>query len=107
MTTVNIWHKTTYRYRRTVTLGIHRLQLRPRESRTLRVVSFDAVVTPTAAVTWANDVFRNAIATVSFPSPAFALIVESRIAIEQDSEPWPVFAIAASFAALPRTRSRC
>ena len=101
MTTVNIWHRTTYRYRRAVTLGIHRLQLRPRESCSLRVVSLDIVVTPSAALTWANDVFGNAIATVSFPAPAVTLIVESRIAIEQDSEPWPVFDIAGSAISFP------
>jgi transglutaminase-like putative cysteine protease len=101
MTTVNILHRTTYRYRRPVTLGIHQLQLRPRESRNLRIVSLDIAVTPSAALRWANDVFGNAIATVSFPAPAVTLIIESRIAIEQHSEPWPVFDIAGSAISFP------
>ena len=96
-----IWHRTIYRYRRPVILGIHRLQLRPRESCVLRVVSADIAITPSAALTWANDVFGNAIATVSFPEPTDTLIVESRIALEHHADPWPVFDIAASAISYP------
>jgi transglutaminase-like putative cysteine protease len=77
------------------------LQLRPRESRNLRIVSLDIAVTPPAALRWANDVFGNAVATVSFPAPAVTLVIESRIAIEQHSEPWPVFDIAGSAISFP------
>lgn len=101
MTTITIRHRTIYRYRRPVALGPHRLQLRPRESRSLRVVSADFAVTPSAALTWANDVFGNAIATVSFPMPAETLIVESHIVIEHHAEPWPVFDIASSAISFP------
>jgi transglutaminase-like putative cysteine protease len=101
MIALTIWHRTTYRYRRPVTLGIHRLQLRPRESRALRVLSTDIAVTPYAPLIWANDVFGNAIATVSFPAPADTLIVESRVAIEHHSEPWPLFDIASSAISYP------
>jgi transglutaminase-like putative cysteine protease len=101
MTAYYIWHRTIYRYRRPVILGIHRLQLRPRESRVLRVLSADIAVTPSAALTWANDVFGNAIATVSFPEPTDTLIVESRITLEHHAEPWPVFDIAASAISYP------
>jgi transglutaminase-like putative cysteine protease len=101
MTAYNIWHKTTYRYRRPVTLGMHRLQLRPRESRDLRVASADIVITPSVPLTWANDVLGNAIATVSFPVPTNMLIVESRVVLEHHSEPWPVFGIASSAASFP------
>ena len=101
MTAFDIWHRTTYRYRRPVTLGVHRLQLRPRESRDLRVVSAQITVTPSAPLTWANDVFGNAIATVSFAAPADTLIVESRIAFEHHSAAWPLFDIAASAVSYP------
>ena len=40
--------------------------LRPRESRDLRLISSDVTVTPAAVVTWAHDVFGNAVATASF-----------------------------------------
>jgi transglutaminase-like putative cysteine protease len=39
LTKIRIRHKTTYRYSRPVNLGPHRLMLRPRESRELRLLS--------------------------------------------------------------------
>src|SRR4029453_14706887 len=38
MTVLNICHRTTYRYREPVRLGPHRLMLRPRESRDVRLL---------------------------------------------------------------------
>ena len=101
MIALNIWHRTIYRYRRPVALGIHHLQLRPRESRDIRVVSHNVTITPCAVVTWANDVFGNAVANVSFPAPATTLIIESSAALEHDSEPWPLFDIASSATSFP------
>ena len=101
MTAFTIWHKTTYRYNRPVILGTHRLQLRPRESRNLRVVSADISIFPFSALSWANDVFGNAIASISFTAPADTLVVESRIALDHRSEPWPIFDIAGSAASYP------
>jgi hypothetical protein len=49
--TLRIHHRTTYRYNQPVSLGPHRLMLRPRESRDLRLISSDVVVTPDAVVT--------------------------------------------------------
>jgi transglutaminase-like putative cysteine protease len=101
MTAFNIRHKTVYRYRRPVMLGNHRLQLRPRESRDLRIVSADIAVTPAGALTWANDVFGNAIATVGFSTPTDSLIVDSRVALEHQAKPWPLLEIASSATAYP------
>jgi transglutaminase-like putative cysteine protease len=101
MTEFAIRHRTIYRYRRPVTLGPHRLQLRPRESRNLRVLSVDIEIAPSAALAWAYDVFGNAIATVQFPAPADTLTIESRIVIEHHAEPWPVFDIAGSAISYP------
>jgi len=101
MTAFSIWHRTTYRYRRPVTLAPHRLQLRPRESRDLRVVSADITVVPAATLTWANDVFGNAIATATFFAPSDILVVESRVDIEHNSEPWQRFELAQSARSYP------
>ncbi len=57
---LRIRHRTTYAYRRPVSLSPHRLMLRPRESRDLRLVSSEIKVTPEGALTWAQDVFGNA-----------------------------------------------
>lgn len=101
MTLFNIHHTTVYHFRRPVTLGPHRLQLRPREDRDLRVISADIAVTPFNALTWANDVFGNAIATASFPVPADRLSVESRVVLEHHAAPWPQFDIASWATAYP------
>ncbi len=101
MITLSIRHKTSYRYHEPVKLGPHRLMLRPRESRDLRLVSIDVTVTPTAAVTWAHDVFGNAIATATFQSMADHLVIDSVAVLQLDAAPWPVFDIAASAASFP------
>lgn len=101
MTAFTIRHRTVYRYLRPVVLGTHQLQLRPRESRNLRVVSAEIDVTPSAALAWAHDVFGNAIATVQFSAPAHTLIVESHVEIEHRAEAWPVFDIASSALSYP------
>ena len=67
---LKIHHRTAYRYRQPVSLGSHRLMLRPRESRDPRLISSDVTVTPAATMTWAQDVFGNAVATATFQSIA-------------------------------------
>jgi len=93
---LNIQHKTIYRYSRPVSLWPHRLLLRPRESRDLRIVSSDLLVPPDAAVTWALDVFGNAVATATFQADADVRIIESAVQVQLDTVAWPVFDIAAS-----------
>jgi Bacterial transglutaminase-like N-terminal region len=68
--TLKIHHKTTYRFREQVTLWPHRLMLRPRESRDLHLISSTLTVTPAAIVTWAHDVYGNAVATAMFQTSA-------------------------------------
>jgi hypothetical protein len=70
LVTLRIHHRTTYRYHQPVHLGPHRLMLRPRESRELKLVSSNVMVTPSAVVSWALDVFGNAIATATFQTMA-------------------------------------
>lgn len=101
MITLNIQHKTTYRFRRPVSLWPHRLMLRPRESRDLRLVSSAVTVTPAAAVTWAQDVFGNAVATASFQTMSDQLVIDSVAELQLDASAWPVFDIAASAISYP------
>ncbi len=54
------------------------------------------MVTPTAAVTWAQDVFGNAVATATFQTMADALVIDSVAELELDAVAWPVFDVAAS-----------
>ena len=99
-----ISHRTQYHYNQPVRLGPHRLVLRPRESHELRLVSLDIVTTPVCSISWAGDVFGNAIATASFDAQAErtdSLLIESVAEVELTSAAWPVFPIAASAASFP------
>jgi transglutaminase-like putative cysteine protease len=101
MIALRIHHKTTYRYLRPVSLGPHRLMLRPRESRELRLISSDVAVSPTAKITWAQDVFGNVVATASFQAMADVLVIDSVVDLELDSIAWPIFDIVASAISYP------
>jgi transglutaminase-like putative cysteine protease len=96
MSVLTIRHRTRYRYRQPVRLGPHRLMLRPRESREVRLLSSRLDVTPAAALTWSNDVFGNAIASARFDAPVDGLSIDSTSVVELAAEPWPVFDIAAT-----------
>jgi transglutaminase-like putative cysteine protease len=98
---LRIRHRTQYLYNKPVQLGPHRLVLRPRESRDLRLTAMDISTTPPSTITWAGDVFGNAIATASFDAVADNLVIESIVALELTSAAWPVFPIAASAASYP------
>ena len=101
MASLGIHHRTTYRYREAVAFNPHRLLLRPRESRDLRLIGFEMVVTPAAKVTWAQDVWGNAVATAAFQSAHDTMVVDSVARIELDATAWPIFDIAASAIVYP------
>jgi transglutaminase-like putative cysteine protease len=96
MPELNITHRTEYRYASLVAPGPHRLMLRPRETRELRLLAFDLIVQPEAAATWAHDVAGNSVATVSFLGLTDVLTIESRMTVDLVAPAWPVFDIAAS-----------
>ncbi|MFA5120028.1 transglutaminase N-terminal domain-containing protein [Zavarzinia sp.] len=96
MTTLGIRHRTAYRYQSPVALGPHRLMLRPRESRELRLCAFEVEVTPVASLAWANDVFGNVVATAYFQGLTDHLEILCRSTIELDAVAWPVFDIDAA-----------
>lgn len=99
--TLNIHHKTSYRFYQPVTLWPHRLLLRPRESRELRLISSNVAVTPAAALSWAQDVFGNTIATASFQAMSDHLVIDSTATIDLDAAAWPVFPISSSAICYP------
>lgn len=96
MPDIQITHRTEYFYSAQVTLGPHRMMLRPRETRELKLLSFDLTVSPDANVTWAHDVAGNSIATANFSSMSDHLLIESRLTLSLTAPRWPVFAIAYS-----------
>ena len=96
MVALEIRHRTVYRYHRPVGLGPHRLMLRPRESRDLRVLASTLASDPAAALTWAQDVMGNAVATATFAAPADHLEIACVTTLELDAVAWPIFDIAAA-----------
>lgn len=106
----HIQHRTQYDYNQPVSLGPHRLMLRPRESRELRLVSINIHTAPSTVINWASDVFGNAVATADFQSMSRSLVVESDVVLELNAPAWPVFPIAAAagfypFAYAPEERA--
>jgi transglutaminase-like putative cysteine protease len=91
-----IRHRTTYSFRENVSLSPHRLLLRPREGRELRLLSHEISTSPEAELSWSNDVFGNAIASATFRTPSDSLVVDSSAAVDLTASAWPVFDIAAS-----------
>jgi transglutaminase-like putative cysteine protease len=98
---IAIHHRTTYQYRAPLAFGPHRLLLRPRESRNLRLFSHDLDLSPAATVTWAHDVQGNSVATAVFREPSDVLVISSHAELTLDEDQWPVFEIAASAAHYP------
>ncbi|QBF32322.1 transglutaminase family protein [Thalassococcus sp. S3] len=101
MPSVTLTHTTRYRYRAAVSLGPHRLMLRPRETRDLSLTSFDLEISPEARIDWSHDVAGNAIATARFDRMTDALSVRSRAQVDMRAAVWPVFPIAAAAASYP------
>jgi transglutaminase-like putative cysteine protease len=98
---VEIHHKTSYAYRAPVHLGLHRLLLRPRESRDVRVLANDLAVSAGATIHWSQDVAGNAVAVASFERPAKELIIESRSRVDLGAVAYPIFDISASAVLFP------
>jgi hypothetical protein len=98
---LRIRHRTTYDYRRPVSLGPHRLMLRPRESRDLRLISSEIKVTPAGALTWAHNVSDNTVAPATFSSMTDVLEVDATAELEFHASAWPVFDIMVSAIVYP------
>jgi hypothetical protein len=73
--------------------------LRPRESRELHLISSQITVTPD--LTWAQDVFGNAVATATFQLTATNLVIASVAELQLEAVAWPVFDIAFSAMSYP------
>ncbi|WP_341702879.1 transglutaminase family protein [Ferrovibrio sp.] len=85
-----IRHRTRYLYSQPVTLGSHRLMLRPREGTGLRLLSFAATTAPASLVHWSEDVWSNAVATATPLWTADHFIIDSHARVETLAAPPPV-----------------
>jgi len=90
---LKIVHTTTYRYAREVGFNPHRLMLRPRGGPGVHLLRHDLRCSPTAEVSWAQDVFGNSVATAQFRERSSELVITSELLVDAAAELWPVFHI--------------
>jgi transglutaminase-like putative cysteine protease len=83
MRRLTVDHRTTYRYRRPVRFGEHRLMFRPRDSHDLRLQDAVLTIGPRAEIHWLHDVFNNSVAVANFKEPAEILDLKSIIVVDR------------------------
>jgi transglutaminase-like putative cysteine protease len=94
MTVFSVHHKTTYRYKRPIKLGLHQLLFRPRDSFDQRLMDCRIEVVPEPAeVRWIHDVFGNCLTLVDFGEKCEFLEFETFIRLEHTPENAPDFRI--------------
>jgi transglutaminase-like putative cysteine protease len=86
MRRLHIVHRTYYNFTSVVTLGPHRLLLRPREGHALQIESSTLEIAPTASLHWSRDEYDNSIATATFDAPAQQLSILSDIVVRHHDE---------------------
>src|SRR5262245_52379421 len=101
MRTLEIVHRTRYDYSVAVTLGDHRLMVRPRDSHDLRLLHTGLSIEPVAQVRWIHDPFGNSIAIASFEGETRALELVSTIGLEHFGQPPDLAPIEAYAQKLP------
>lgn len=83
MPILTITHDTVYQYRQAVSLGEHRIMVRPRESYDQRLIDARLDIAPAPSeLRWLHDVFGNSVAVARFEGRTRELRVESRIRLE-------------------------
>ncbi|WP_428392896.1 transglutaminase family protein [Lichenicoccus sp.] len=83
MPLLSVQHLTTYRYRRPVGFGEHRMMFRPRDSVDQRIVSWDVAITPSPlSLRSVPDAFGNIVTLARFGQRARELRVENRLVVD-------------------------
>jgi transglutaminase-like putative cysteine protease len=83
MPILTVRHVTTYRYKRPVAFGEHRMMLRPRDDDDQKVLECELKITPEPSqLTWTQDPFGNHVATARFADRASELRFESTIHLD-------------------------
>lgn len=87
---LTVHHRTTYRYRKPVAFGEHRMMLRPRDSQDQRQIEAALHITPQPAkLLWTHDVFGNCIAVARFEGRATELSVVSKLRLDHAGQGLP------------------
>jgi transglutaminase-like putative cysteine protease len=85
---IRIQHRTTYYYNQPVTIGQHRIMIRPREGHDVHIESSLLEIHPAHTIRWMRDVDGNCLAKVDFTEKASQISFYSEIFLQQyDSNP--------------------
>lgn len=99
---MTVHHVTTYRYKRPVAFGDHRMMFRPRDSHDQNLLSHDLAITPApAALHWTQDVFGNSVTVARFAGRASRLVFESTLRIDCTEPPAVTMLLAERALRLP------
>ncbi|MCW5736584.1 MAG: transglutaminase family protein [Enhydrobacter sp.] len=102
MPALTIRHVTTYRYRRPVAFGEHRMMLRPRDAHDQKITYAQLGITPKPCkLRYDHDGFGNHVAIAEFIAKATELSFESIVAIEHTPSSLSDLACAADAPAFP------
>jgi transglutaminase-like putative cysteine protease len=83
MPILDIRHVTTYRYRRPVAFGEHRMMFRPRDGHDQRLIHALIAITPQPTeLRWLHDVFGNSVGVARFSGRASELRFDSQVRLE-------------------------
>jgi transglutaminase-like putative cysteine protease len=94
MTILAVRHLTTYRYKRPVAFGEHRMMFRPRDSYDQRLIEASLRIQPEPThIRWIHDPFGNCVAIASFSGHASELRFESNIRLDHAPTNAPDFQI--------------
>ena len=92
-----LFHETIYDFQSEVTLGPHKLLMRPREGHDIRIESSTLAITPNATVKWHRDELDNSVAITKFIEPTRQLKVVSEVVVQHYDE-WPLDFIVEGYA---------
>jgi transglutaminase-like putative cysteine protease len=85
MQLLTVRHVTTYRYKQPVSLGEHRMMVRPRDSHDQKLIEARLEISPEPAeLRWVHDVFGNCVAIARFAGRAAELRVDSTIRLDHE-----------------------
>jgi transglutaminase-like putative cysteine protease len=87
---LNVRHLTTYRYKRPVEFGDHRMMMRPRDGHDQRLLLSEIDIDPEPRrLRWLYDTFDNCVAVASFSGAWTSLRIENRFTVERivDEQP--------------------
>ena len=83
MPVLSVQHVTTYRYRRPVGFGEHRMMFRPRDTADQRIVSWDVEISPSPlSLRSVADPFGNIVTLARFGQRSRELRVENRLVVD-------------------------